>query len=57
MLPKFSTCSYASTSPDAVNSLLRFVAVSATLPNISDFATFFDANEAHTFDDSYRPVR
>lgn len=52
----FSLSSYSSTSPDAVNSLLRFVAVSATLPNISEIATFFDANEAHVFDHSYRPV-
>jgi ATP-dependent DNA helicase HFM1/MER3 len=48
--------SYANTAPDAVNSLVRFIAVSATLPNISEVATFFDANEAYTFDESYRPV-
>jgi ATP-dependent DNA helicase HFM1/MER3 len=35
---------------------MRMVAVSATLPNISDIAAFLDANEAHTFDESYRPV-
>jgi ATP-dependent DNA helicase HFM1/MER3 len=35
---------------------MRFVAVSATLPNIDEIATFLDANEAHVFDDSYRPV-
>jgi replicative superfamily II helicase len=33
------------------------VAVSATLPNVSDIAMFLEANEAHTFDESYRPVR
>ena len=35
---------------------MRIVAVSATLPNIADIASFLDANEAHTFDKSYRPV-
>lgn len=35
---------------------MRVVAVSATLPNIGEIASFLDANEAHTFDDSYRPV-
>jgi replicative superfamily II helicase len=48
--------SFANTSPDAINTLLRFVAVSATLPNISDIAMFFEANEAYIFDESYRPV-
>jgi ATP-dependent DNA helicase HFM1/MER3 len=32
------------------------VAVSATLPNIEDIAEFLTANEAHVFDESYRPV-
>jgi replicative superfamily II helicase len=32
------------------------VAVSATLPNISDIAAFLRASEAHVFDESYRPV-
>ena len=35
---------------------MRMVAVSATLPNITDVAEFLGANEAYTFDDSYRPV-
>ena len=35
---------------------MRIVAVSATLPNIAEIAEFLDANEAHTFDESYRPV-
>lgn len=35
---------------------MRTIAVSATLPNLGDIATFVGANEAHTFDDSYRPV-
>ena len=30
--------------------------MSATLPNISEIATFLHANEAHAFDESYRPV-
>ena len=30
--------------------------MSATLPNISDIATFFGASEAYAFDESYRPV-
>lgn len=32
------------------------MAVSATLPNISEIAAFLDANEAYIFDASYRPV-
>ena len=36
--------------------MLRIVAVSATLPNISDIATFLDANETFAFDASFRPV-
>jgi len=35
---------------------MRIVCVSATLPNIVDIASFIDANEAHSFDSSYRPV-
>jgi len=35
---------------------MRMVAVSATLPNIAEIASFLDANEAHVFDESYRPV-
>lgn len=35
---------------------MRIIAVSATLPNIEDVAEFLGANEAFTFDDSYRPV-
>jgi ATP-dependent DNA helicase HFM1/MER3 len=49
-------CSYPRTTPQAIASVLRVVAVSATLPNISEIAAFFDANEAYSFDDSYRPV-
>jgi ATP-dependent DNA helicase HFM1/MER3 len=36
---------------------MRIVAVSATLPNLVDIAEFLDANEAFSFDDSYRPVK
>jgi ATP-dependent DNA helicase HFM1/MER3 len=35
---------------------MRIVCVSATLPNISDIASFVDAREAYNFDSSYRPV-
>jgi len=35
---------------------MRIIAVSATLPNISDIASFLDAHEAYSFDSSYRPV-
>lgn len=35
---------------------LRIVAVSATLPNISEIAEFLTANEAYVFDESFRPV-
>lgn len=48
--------SFVHTTPDALSSHLRIVAVSATLPNIVDIAAFLDANEAFVFDDSYRPV-
>ena len=48
--------SYTNTTPEAFNYPMRTVAVSATLPNIGEIASFLDANEAHTFDDSYRPV-
>ena len=48
--------SYAETNPDAIRSRFRTVAVSATLPNISEVADFLQASEAYIFDDSYRPV-
>lgn len=35
---------------------MRIVAVSATLPNISEIAEFLTANEAFVFDASFRPV-
>jgi ATP-dependent DNA helicase HFM1/MER3 len=35
---------------------MRIVAVSATLPNIVDIASFLDAHEAYLFDSSFRPV-
>lgn len=35
---------------------MRMVCVSATLPNISDIASFIDADSAYDFDSSYRPV-
>ena len=44
---------------NSVNELasdMRIVAVSATLPNIVDIASFLDAHEAYSFDESYRPV-
>eukprot|EP00537_Pseudo-nitzschia_pungens_P006262 CAMPEP_0172376338 /NCGR_PEP_ID=MMETSP1060-20121228/66435_1 /TAXON_ID=37318 /ORGANISM="Pseudo-nitzschia pungens, Strain cf. cingulata" /LENGTH=426 /DNA_ID=CAMNT_0013103831 /DNA_START=115 /DNA_END=1392 /DNA_ORIENTATION=+ len=50
------TSSYAHTNPEAIRSNFRIVAVSATLPNISDVADFVEAKEAYTFDDSYRPI-
>ena len=53
---EISTSSYTETNPDALRSCFRTVAVSATLPNISEVADFLEANEAYSFDDSYRPV-
>ena len=53
---EISTSSYPETNPEAVQSSFRIVAVSATLPNISEVADFLQANEAFAFDDSYRPV-
>jgi replicative superfamily II helicase len=38
--------SYQQTSPDAINSVMRSVAVSATLPNIGEIAEFLDTGEA-----------
>ena len=35
---------------------MRMVCVSATLPNITDIASFIDADSAYDFDSSYRPV-
>ena len=35
---------------------MRIVAVSATLPNGDDIATFLECSAAHVFDGSYRPV-
>jgi ATP-dependent DNA helicase HFM1/MER3 len=35
---------------------MRTIAVSATLPNITDVAEFLGGNEAYTFDGSFRPV-
>lgn len=35
---------------------MRMVAVSATLPNIGEIASFLGAHEAYVFDQSYRPV-
>ena len=35
---------------------MRTVAVSATLPNISDIAMFLESPGAYVFDSSYRPV-
>jgi len=48
--------SFINTDPDSIASPLRFIAVSATLPNISEIAEFITANEAFVFDESYRPV-
>lgn len=48
--------SYPHTTPEAISSSLRTVAVSATLPNIIDVADFLGANEAYVFDGSFRPV-
>jgi hypothetical protein len=53
---EISTSSYPETNLEAVQSCFRMVAVSATLPNISEVADFLQANEAFAFDDSYRPV-
>jgi len=35
---------------------LRIIAVSATLPNINDIATFLESQQSFSFDGSYRPV-
>lgn len=40
--------SYDATTPEAVNSVVRCIAVSATLPNIADIAAALDANESCT---------
>lgn len=48
--------SFPHTTPEAIASSLRVVAVSATLPNITDVADFVGASEAYAFDGSFRPV-
>lgn len=48
--------SFNGADPDALASNLRFVAVSATLPNLDQLANFIEAGEAYAFNDSYRPV-
>lgn len=53
---EISRSSYTETNPDAIKSRFRTVAVSATLPNISEVAEFLQAKDAYSFDDSYRPV-
>lgn len=45
------TTSYPNTTSEALQSTTRSVAVSATLPNISDIASFLDANEARKYED------
>ena len=41
-----ASTSYQHTTQDAINSPMRFVAVSATLPNIDEIAAFLHASEA-----------
>jgi superfamily II RNA helicase len=53
---ELSRSSYAGTNAAAIKTPFRMVAVSATLPNIAEVADFFQANEAYSFDDSYRPI-
>eukprot|EP00934_Nitzschia_sp_Nitz4_P004692 Nitzschia sp. Nitz4//scaffold69_size99277//83618//88411//NITZ4_004647-RA/size99277-augustus-gene-0.30-mRNA-1//-1//CDS//3329556757//4682//frame0 len=48
--------SYPATTVQSLASSLRFIAVSATLPNIDDVAEFLGAYEAYAFDESFRPV-
>jgi replicative superfamily II helicase len=55
-LISFSPYSFGLTTPAAVRSPVRTIAVSATLPNIVDVAEFVGAHEAFTFDSSFRPV-
>jgi superfamily II RNA helicase len=53
---ELKSSSYPATNPEAIRSNFRMIAVSATLPNMEEFADFFMANEAYAFDESYRPV-
>ena len=48
--------SYPHTTPASISASMRTVAVSATLPNITDVAEFVGASEAYAFDGSFRPV-
>lgn len=48
--------SFPGSTQEAVQSPFRIVAVSATLPNIVEVADVVGANEAYSFDESYRPV-
>ncbi|KAL9182447.1 hypothetical protein ACHAXT_013099 [Thalassiosira profunda] len=53
---EIATSSYTNTTPEALVSNMRIVAVSATLPNLGQLASFVESGEAYTFDQSYRPV-
>ncbi|KAL7427055.1 hypothetical protein ACHAXH_000542, partial [Discostella pseudostelligera] len=53
---EIASSSYKHTTPSALASNMRIVAVSATLPNIGHLASFVESGEAYSFDQSYRPV-
>ncbi|KAL7551782.1 hypothetical protein ACHAWF_014973 [Thalassiosira exigua] len=53
---EIASSSFKNTTPAALASNMRIVAVSATLPNLGQIASFIGAGEAYTFDQSYRPV-
>ena len=56
ILTLFSFHSSSDNVSDSLVSKMRTVAVSATLPNISDIALFLESSAAFAFDSSYRPV-
>jgi len=53
---EIASSSYKNTTPEALTSNMRIVAVSATLPNLGQLASFVESGEAYVFDQSYRPV-
>ena len=48
--------SFKQAQPNDLMTNMRIVAVSATLPNLGQLASFVESGEAYVFDDSYRPV-
>jgi len=53
---EISSSSFKQAQPNDLASNMRIVAVSATLPNLGQLASFIESGEAYVFDESFRPV-